>query len=135
LGLASANARALARNIHHLLMDESHVHFAGDASAGSGAIEALTDALAERGWGEFQQLEREGGIVESLRGGLFQRRIAGSQASLASDFASGGQQLVGVTLYQLPEDAVSAGASVAAGRRPDALRPIRLEALAEGRAA
>ena len=76
LGITDRNARALARNIQHLLMEESDLHRVADPAAGSGAIEALTEALAERAWAEFRAIEREGGIVESLRAGQFQARIA-----------------------------------------------------------
>ena len=76
IGISDRNARALARNIQHLLMDECDLHRVFDPAAGSGAIEALTEALAERGWEEFRVIEREGGIVESLGSGGFQDRIA-----------------------------------------------------------
>ena len=36
------NGRRLARNIHHLLAEESHLGFVGDPAAGSFAIERMT---------------------------------------------------------------------------------------------
>ena len=71
-----AKARMLSRNIHRLLMDEAGLHEVIDAASGSGAIEALTDSLAERSWAEFQTIEREGGILASLRASALQTRIA-----------------------------------------------------------
>jgi methylmalonyl-CoA mutase len=41
----------------------------------------LTEALAERSWTEFQRIEREGGIVESLRAGALQERFARMKAA------------------------------------------------------
>ena len=77
LGITDRNARALARNIQHLLMDEADLHRVADPAAGSGAVEALTEAIAARAWAEFQVIEREGGVVESLlRTGGLQTRIA-----------------------------------------------------------
>ena len=77
LGITDRNARALARNIQHLLMDEADLHRVADPAAGSGAVEALTGAIAARAWAEFQTIEREGGIVESLLSADgFQARIA-----------------------------------------------------------
>jgi methylmalonyl-CoA mutase len=70
------HSRALVRNIHHLLIHESHLHRAADAAAGSGVLEALTDTLAEHAWSELQTIEREGGIQASLRAGTLQSRIA-----------------------------------------------------------
>jgi methylmalonyl-CoA mutase len=66
----------LSRNIQRLLMEEARLHDVIDAASGSGAVEALTDSLAERSWAEFQYIEREGGILASLRTGAFQARIA-----------------------------------------------------------
>jgi methylmalonyl-CoA mutase len=82
LGVADRNGRALARNIQHLLMEESDLHRVADPAAGSGAVEALTDRLAERAWEEFRAIEREGGILESLRGGLLRKRINAVGAGL-----------------------------------------------------
>jgi len=73
---SGVGSRTLSRNIHHLLMDEAHLHAVIDAASGSGAVEALTDSLAERSWAEFQTIEREGGILASLRAGAFQARVA-----------------------------------------------------------
>ena len=84
LGVADGHARALARNIQHLLLEESNLHRVADPAAGSGAVEALTDALAERAWSEFQAIEREGGLVESLRSGSFSGRISEARQALAA---------------------------------------------------
>lgn len=83
LGITDRNARALAHNIQHLLMDEADLHRVADPAAGSGALEALSDELAERSWEEFRTLEREGGLIESLRAGQFQKRIADASRDLA----------------------------------------------------
>ena len=80
-------------------MEESHLDRVADPGAGSGAIEALTDALAERAWAEFQTIEREGGIVESFRSGAFPARIAEARAALVAEVASGAAPLVGSTLH------------------------------------
>jgi methylmalonyl-CoA mutase len=65
-------------------MEESDLHRVADPTAGSGALEALTDQLAEHAWSEFQTIEREGGLVESLRMGLFQARVAGADRADAT---------------------------------------------------
>jgi methylmalonyl-CoA mutase len=88
LGLTDKSARALARNLQHLLMEESQLHCVADPGAGSGAVEGLTEALAERAWAEFQTIEREGGIVESLRTGAFQGRVADTSGALVSEAAA-----------------------------------------------
>ncbi|MGD9502956.1 MAG: methylmalonyl-CoA mutase family protein, partial [Methyloceanibacter sp.] len=63
LGLPDAFARRVARNTQAILIEEANIHRVADPAAGSGAIEALTDALAEMAWGLFQEIERGGGAA------------------------------------------------------------------------
>lgn len=127
LGVPDAKARALARNIHHLLMSEAHLGGVADPGAGSGAIETLTEALAERAWTEFQAIEREGGIVASLQSGTFQTRIADARAVLVEEVKRGRAPLVGSTLYAA--ERVKEETTVPVMGLPG-LAPISLEALA-----
>jgi methylmalonyl-CoA mutase len=105
LGLPDAFARRLARNTQLLLMEESHLHRVADPAAGSGAVEALTEALCQRAWAAFQEIEREGGIVASLKAGRLQERIAAQAAVLTGAHANGEAGLVGVTHYIDPAPA------------------------------
>jgi len=52
----TAFERRIARNIHHLLTEESHLGAVDDPAAGAYYIEALTDHLANKIWTEFQEL-------------------------------------------------------------------------------
>ncbi|HKG81781.1 MAG TPA: methylmalonyl-CoA mutase family protein [Beijerinckiaceae bacterium] len=76
LGLPDAFARRLARNTQLILLEESNLWRVADPAAGSGGFEALTEALGEKAWALFQDLEREGGIVASLAAGALQAHIA-----------------------------------------------------------
>jgi methylmalonyl-CoA mutase len=76
LGLPDAFARRMARNTQLVLLDEANLWRVADPAAGAGGLEALTDALCEKAWGLFQEIEREGGILESLKGDTLQARIA-----------------------------------------------------------
>jgi methylmalonyl-CoA mutase len=76
LGLPDAFARRMARNTQLVLLDEANLWRVADPAAGAGGFEALTDALCEKAWGLFQEIEREGGILESLKGDTLQARIA-----------------------------------------------------------
>jgi methylmalonyl-CoA mutase len=130
-GPPDGSARALARNTQNLLIAESDLCPASDAAAESGAIEALTDALAERGWAEFQAIEREGGILESIRSGAFPTRVATARRALAAEISSGRNPLVGATVYQVG----SSSLTNAQAANPDgAFPPITLEAMAKAAA-
>lgn len=99
LGLPDAFARRLARNTQIVLAQEAHVDFVADPTAGSGGIETLTDRLCEAAWGEFQAIEREGGVLRSLAGGQIQARIAAARQARAEEYRSGRRSLVGTTVF------------------------------------
>jgi len=99
LGRPDAFARRAARNTQLVLMEEAHVGRVADPAAGSWYLDHRTRDLAEAGWAEFQCIEREGGIVASLRGGALQQRVAASRAAGRRALVEGGAQLVGVTKY------------------------------------
>jgi methylmalonyl-CoA mutase len=60
LGRPEAFGRRIARNVNHLLIDESHVAAVADPAGGAYAVEQLTLDLAAAGWVQFQLLEAEG---------------------------------------------------------------------------
>src|SRR5690606_10576295 len=57
----------IARNIQHVLQEESHLHRVADPAGGSYSFEATTEELALKAWTLFQQIEARGGIVTALR--------------------------------------------------------------------
>ncbi len=60
LGQPDAFGRRIARNVSHLLIDESHVAEVADPAGGSYAVERLTDDLAVAAWAELGELEITG---------------------------------------------------------------------------
>jgi methylmalonyl-CoA mutase len=108
LGLPDAFARRLARNTQTILLEESNVWRVADPVAGSGAFEALTGALAEEAWTQFQEIEREGGIVASLTSGALQRRVAEVRARRETALATRRDPLTGTSEFpNVHEAAVS----------------------------
>jgi methylmalonyl-CoA mutase len=103
-GLPTSFARRIARNAQLVMAEESHVGFVADPASGSGGVEALTDALCEKAWGEFRIIENEGGILRSLARGHLQRRIAAARDERAQQYREGRQAIVGTTLYRLDSE-------------------------------
>jgi len=99
LGLPDAFARRVARNTQLILLDESNLCRVADPAAGAGGFEALTDALCEKAWGLFQEIEREGGILESLKIGALQGRIAGVRAQREKAVATRKQPITGTSEF------------------------------------
>ncbi|WP_262271892.1 methylmalonyl-CoA mutase subunit beta [Microvirga yunnanensis] len=99
LGLPDAFARRIARNTQLILLDESNLARVADPAAGAGGFEALTDALCEKAWGLFQEIEREGGILESLKAGGLQARIAAVRARREKAVATRREPITGTSEF------------------------------------
>ncbi len=76
IGLPDAFARRLARNTQLVLLEESNLGKVADPAAGSGGVEALTDALVERGYALMQDIEKAGGLAKALESGVIQVEVA-----------------------------------------------------------
>ncbi|MFI5015088.1 MAG: methylmalonyl-CoA mutase family protein [Hyphomicrobiales bacterium] len=135
LGLPDAFARRVARNLQHVLVEESHLWRVADQASGSGAFESLTEALANKAWKLFQEIEREGGIVESLAEGRLQARIALVRAARQKEIAQRKAPITGVSEFALLSEAPigllrpARGQPIGSGnplaRRSEPLRSIR----------
>ena len=132
-GLAEADARRMACNIHHLLVEESHAARVADPGQGSGLVAAITEGLAAQAWSAMQEIEREGGLPESLAAGRVQARIAQSAEDLHQKLADGGHVIVGVTDFvpeapqAYPVAMPTPDASESAGTGGLRLEPFRAE--------
>jgi methylmalonyl-CoA mutase len=104
LGLPDAFARRIARNTQLILAGESHVDFVTDPACGSGGIEALTTALCDAAWKEFQWIEAEGGILASLSEGYIQNRVLAAREARTQEYRDGKRALVGTTLYPAKQE-------------------------------
>jgi methylmalonyl-CoA mutase len=98
-GLPAAFARRVARNMHTILAGESHVDHVADPIAGAGSVEALTEALCERAWGEFQRIEAEGGVMHSLASGKLQQRVRAARDQRIEEYRSGRRTIIGTTAF------------------------------------
>lgn len=135
-GLPDRFARRIARNTQTVLIDESHLAHVVDPVAGAGGIEQLTAALAEKAWGEFQAIEREGGLARSLAGGSLTARIDAVRQKRAAAIAAGEQPIVGTTVYApQAERPVSVLIEPRGHAGAPGLAPSPLHAAAEGGAA
>jgi methylmalonyl-CoA mutase len=76
LGLPDAFARRVARNMQLVLLDESNLAKVTDPTAGSGAVEHLTDQLCAAAWPKFQAIDAAGGAWAALVSGHIQREVA-----------------------------------------------------------
>jgi methylmalonyl-CoA mutase len=130
-GLPDSLARRLARNAQLILLRESSLGFVADPAAGAGAFEAMTQALCDKAWRLFQEIEGLGGLPSALANGVFQLKVAASAATLARNAACLKAPITGVSahadLAEPPvEVAVAAPNRGAFAPTGGALAPIRL---------
>ena len=130
LGLPDAFARRIASNTQTILIEEANIQRVADPAAGSGAIEALTDALCATGWKLFQEIEQVGGADKALEAGSIQRAVAKVRVEREANIARRKDSLIGTSDFpDLVEDQVAVLAQsrlVALSTRKSALTPIRL---------
>jgi hypothetical protein len=76
LGVDSESSRRCARNIQHLLREESALHLTFDPLQGSHVSEYLTNSVVQRAWGQYLKDAESGGWLELLEGGEWHQRVA-----------------------------------------------------------
>lgn len=128
-GLPDPAARRIARNTQLVLKDEAEIGFVDDPVAGSGSIEQLTNDICAAAWCEFQQLEAEGGVLRSLAGNLFQRRISQTAQTRAGDYQNLTRAIVGTTVFPI-KGARAVDVLKAAKFQPKVMEVLKCEPLA-----
>ena len=139
LGRPDRFGRRIARNVSHLLIDESHVAAVTDPAGGAYAVERLTDDLAAAGWAEFKLLETERVAGEGLD--AFRDRVAEIVKRRQQEIAQRKRPITGLSEFPnlaetLPErepdplnDVPRYGASFEALRDEPATTPVFLATL------
>ncbi len=103
-GAASSLARRLARNLHLILRQESHLHRVIDPAGGSYHVEARTEAIASAAWSRFQRFESEGGLQTAVQIGRWQDEIRSQRERAFLDVAHRRRAIVGVNAFPNPDD-------------------------------
>jgi methylmalonyl-CoA mutase len=99
LGLADGFARRLARNGQTIILEEARLAAVGDPTRGSGHVEALTSALAERALAIFDDIEAHGGASAGLAAGTIQAMVSEAAGRQQRAIAEGSVPIVGVTQF------------------------------------
>ena len=125
LGPHGERGRRLARNISHLLADETHLGAVIDPAGGSWYVEDRTARLAEAAWEQFREIEASGGMASALLDGSLADRIDEAAERRSERLAGGSEQVVGVTCYPPPpgDGSEPAGAAQAAAPVGGAVPP------------
>ena len=101
IGQPDQLARRIARNVHALLVDESHVAQVIDPAGGSWYVEDFTERLAARSWAVFQDIERAGGLRAALASGFIASELAASRQARRDALARRREAVTGVSEFPL----------------------------------
>ncbi len=92
-------SRRIARNTHLILQEECHFMRLIDPAGGSWYIETLTDTLAREAWKQFQEIEKQGGMLQALQAGTPQEQTDAIAKERAKALATRRDVLVGTNMY------------------------------------
>jgi methylmalonyl-CoA mutase len=89
----------IARNIQHMLRDESYLDKVIDPGAGSYYIETLTLNIAQHTWELFRQIEDKGGFIKAMESGFIFEEIKKTATERYNLIASRRSSVLGVNQY------------------------------------
>ncbi|MEX2186667.1 MAG: methylmalonyl-CoA mutase family protein [Pirellulales bacterium] len=117
VGLPDDFSRRVARNTVLILQEEAHLHRVIDPAGGSWYLDQLTEQVADTAWKVFQQIERDGGMLQAVRNGSVAGQIDAAFTPRAKDIARRKEGITGVS--EFPN----------VGEEPVAHPPLDLDAL------
>ncbi len=105
IALPTEFSARIARNTQLLIQEETHITSIIDPWAGSYAMEALTQEMADAAWKIIEEIEAMGGMTHAVQSGWAKLRIEASAAEKQARIDSGKDVIVGVNKYVLAEEA------------------------------
>lgn len=96
---STAFSRRIARNASIILKEEAHIARTIDPAGGSWYVEVLTNEVAKKAWGLFQETERKGGIFQSLIKEFPQNLVQQTASKRVGNIASRKDIFVGTNMY------------------------------------
>lgn len=95
----------IARDTQIYLQKETDICKAVDPWAGSYYLEYLTDQLVQRAWTLIEEVEELGGMAKAIEEGLPKLRIEEAAARKQARIDSGKDQIIGVNIFRLEQEA------------------------------
>lgn len=99
VGPSDEFSRRIARNLHTILREECGLDRVIDPAGGSAYIEWLTDQIAAKSWGIFQQIEAQGGMSACLTAGTVQQAVAAVATAKFQNIRRRKDKIVGSNMY------------------------------------
>jgi methylmalonyl-CoA mutase len=105
LALPTDFSAKIARDTQKYLQQETDMTKAVDPWAGSYYVEYLTEQLTQRAWQLIQEVEELGGMAKAIENGLPKLKIEEAAARKQARIDSGQDQIVGVNVFAVDEEA------------------------------
>ena len=105
IALPTEFSARIARNTQLVIQEETHIGSIVDPWAGSYAMEALTQQMADAAWRIIEEIEAMGGMTKAVQSGWAKLKIEASAAEKQARIDSGQDVIVGVNKYRLKEEA------------------------------
>lgn len=93
----------MARNIQHILKEESYMDKVDDMMAGSYFFEELSIVFMDKAWNAFRKLEDEGGLIVNMRNGSVKKTLENQHSKRVSEYKDGTRTMIGINKY-LPSE-------------------------------
>ena len=126
--------RRLALNQLSILQHESRLDQVRDMAAGNYWVEHLTESLATKAWGFFQEIEEEGGIIAALKKDWLQDQISIKAEAEQGRFDSGEMKMIGVNIFRNKEESfdpsIVQSLKRASSSKETLIRPLKVRRLA-----
>ncbi|MEQ8719371.1 MAG: methylmalonyl-CoA mutase family protein [Acidimicrobiales bacterium] len=104
IGRPSELGRRLARNIAHLLSEESGLTHVVDPAGGSWYVESLTTELAAAAWERLGEIDSSGGVAAALTSGRVAALLDEQWQSTLATLATRRRPLTGVSEFPLVDE-------------------------------
>lgn len=95
--------RRMATNISLLLKEESYLNYVADPAGGSYLLDELTNAVAERAWELFREIEAKGGITAQETIAMLEQAIAEKAEQRLQLIKDKKAMLIGINAFPNPE--------------------------------
>jgi len=106
LALTSEKAAEIALRTQQIIGYETGVSNTIDPLAGSYFVEAMTDRMESECLAYFDEIEAEGGVLEAIEKGYFQRRIADAAYRYQMEIERGERVIVGMNRFEHSDEAI-----------------------------
>jgi methylmalonyl-CoA mutase len=98
-GGSSVFSDRISRNVQIIMREEAYLDRVADPASGSYYIESLTDAICEKAWNLFREVEAMGGFRKAFETGWIQEQVLASKRKKLEKYSSGKGKLIGSNAF------------------------------------